>query len=71
MQCDLKQNAASNKQHAQPQNALKLDNETDVVKIKTVDISVGKIIQQARQEKGLTQKDLSTKICEKPQVIGK
>lgn len=34
-----KQNAATNKQHAQAQNALKLDQETDVVKIKTVDIS--------------------------------
>lgn len=34
-----KQNAATNKQHAQPSNALKLDLETDVVKIKTVDIS--------------------------------
>ena len=34
-----KQNAATNKQHAQSSmSALKLDQETDVVKIKTVDI---------------------------------
>lgn len=66
-----KQNAATNKQHAQqPMSAIKLDQETDVAKIKTVDASVGKIIQQARQEKGLSQKDLATKICEKSQVIG-
>ena len=32
--------------------------------------TVGKIIQQTRQEKNLTQKDLATRICEKPQVIG-
>jgi len=31
--------------------------------------SVGKAIAQSRQEKGLTQKDLGTKINEKPQVI--
>ena len=36
-----KQNAATNKQHAQAVNTLKLDQETDVVKIKTVDISGG------------------------------
>ena len=31
--------------------------------------SVGKTIGQARQEKGLTQKELGTKINEKPNVI--
>ena len=30
---------------------------------------MGKAIAQSRQEKGLTQKDLGTKINEKPQVI--
>jgi len=64
-----KQNAASNKQHTQPQNALKLDSTDDIVKVKTVDMSVGKIIMQARQERGLTQKDLATRISEKPQVV--
>lgn len=32
-------------------------------------MDVGKLIQQGRQSKGLTQKDLATKINEKPQVI--
>lgn len=32
-------------------------------------MDVGKLIQQGRQAKGLTQKDLATKINEKPQVI--
>lgn len=30
---------------------------------------MGKVIQLGRQEKGMTQKDLATKINEKPQVI--
>lgn len=34
-----------------------------------VDMDVGKIIMQARQEKNLTQKDLATKINEKQQVL--
>lgn len=32
-------------------------------------MSVSKAIQQARQAKGLTQKDLATKINEKPSVV--
>jgi len=47
----------------------KLDRETEELKHKTVDQSVGKIIMRGRQEKGMTQKELATKICEKPQVI--
>ena len=30
---------------------------------------MGKLIQQGRQAKAMTQKDLATKICEKPQVV--
>jgi putative transcription factor len=32
-------------------------------------MEVGKLIQKGRQEKNLTQKDLATKINEKPQVV--
>jgi putative transcription factor len=32
-------------------------------------VSVGKLIQQARQAKGLTQKDLAMKISEKANVV--
>jgi putative transcription factor len=46
-----------------------LDRENEELKHKTVNASVAKLIQQGRQGKGLSQKDLATKICEKPQVI--
>lgn len=49
--------------------AFKIDNETEDFHIEKVKPSVGKAIQQARQEKGLSQKDLATKINEKPQVV--
>ena len=32
-------------------------------------MSLGKLIQKGRNDKGMTQKELATKICEKPQVI--
>lgn len=32
-------------------------------------MDVGKLIQKGRNQKGMTQKELATKICEKPQVI--
>ena len=32
-------------------------------------MSVGKLIQKGRQDKGMTQKELATKINEKPQII--
>ena len=32
-------------------------------------MDVGKLIQKGRQAKEMTQKDLATKICEKPQVV--
>lgn len=51
------------------QRLTKLDNTDDIVAVKKVDVSVGKAISQARQEKKFTQKDLATKINEKPQVI--
>lgn len=37
--------------------------------VERVSLSLGKAIQQARQEKSLTQKDLATKVNEKPSVI--
>lgn len=47
----------------------KLDRENEVAPPAKVAPSVGKAIGQTRQEKGMTQKDLGTKINEKPQVI--
>jgi len=37
--------------------------------IETVSLSVGKLIMKGRMDKGMTQKELATKINEKPQVI--
>ncbi|CAG5091326.1 Oidioi.mRNA.OKI2018_I69.PAR.g12973.t1.cds [Oikopleura dioica] len=47
----------------------KLDRETEELKHKTLGMDVGKLIQKGRNQKGMTQKELATKICEKPQVI--
>ena len=50
-------------------NTAKLDQETEELKHDKVSLDVGKLIMKGRQQKGLTQKDLATKICEKPQVV--
>lgn len=62
-------NAATNKQHKTTLNTSKLDRETEELHHDKVGIDVGKLIQQNRQAKGMTQKDLATKINEKIQVI--
>lgn len=62
-------NAGTNKQHAPTRNTAKLDRETEELKHKSIDNSVARIIQQGRQAKGLSQKDLATKINEKPQIV--
>lgn len=49
-----------NKHASNDLNLAKVANETDIVKIPTVDASVSKAIQSARQAKGLTQKELAT-----------
>lgn len=61
--------AGQNKQHVVTKNTAKLDRETEELHHDRVPLEVGKVIQQGRQSKGLTQKDLATKINEKPQVI--
>lgn len=61
--------AGQNKQHVITKNTAKLDRETEELSHQRVPLEVGKVIQQGRQNKGLTQKDLATKINEKPQII--
>ena len=51
------------------QRLAKLDDTDDVVATKKVDASVGKTIAKFRQEKKMTQKELATKINEKPTVV--
>lgn len=66
---EKKYGSTNTKTNPEGQRLAKLDDTDDVVQNKKVDASVGKTISQARLEKKLTQKDLATKINEKPQVI--
>ncbi|KAF5280718.1 hypothetical protein FQR65_LT15009 [Abscondita terminalis] len=61
--------AGSNKQHVAAKNTAKLDRETEELRHDSIPLEVGKLIQQGRQAKNLSQKELATKINEKPQVI--
>ena len=51
--------AATNKNHGTASNAVKLDQETEELKHAKLDLEVGKIIQQARNAKGITQVELA------------
>jgi len=64
-----KYGAGTNKQHVITKNTAKLDRETEELKHDKIPVELGKIIQQGRNSKGLSQKDLATKICEKPQIV--
>lgn len=52
--------AGTNKQHVTTKNTAKLDRETEELRHDKIPLDVGKIIQQGRQNKGLSQKDLAT-----------
>lgn len=52
--------AGTNKQHVTTKNTAKLDRENEELKHDKIPLDVGKIIQQGRQGKGLSQKDLAT-----------
>lgn len=64
-----KYGGGTNKQHVVTKNTAKLDRETEELKHDKVPIDLGKLIMQGRQAKGMSQKDLATKICEKPQIV--
>lgn len=51
--------AGHNKQHGVVSNAVKLDQETEELKHEKLDLQVGKIIQQARNAKNMTQVELA------------
>ncbi|KAI6222454.1 HTH cro/C1-type domain-containing protein [Aphelenchoides fujianensis] len=55
--------------HKNDKNTLRLDEETEVLHHEKVPLELGKILQQARQSKEWTQKDLSTRVNEKVEVI--
>ncbi|VDM20497.1 unnamed protein product [Hydatigera taeniaeformis] len=69
IQTEKKWAAGSNKQHTNPKNINKLDEETEDFHHATISPDVGRLIMQGRQDANLTQKELATKINEKPQVI--
>nr|CAG4641347.1 EOG090X0ILG [Eulimnadia texana] len=69
VESQLKYGAAKNKHPVTTLNTAKLDQETEELKHDKISLDVGKLIMKGRQDKGLTQKDLATKINEKPQVI--
>lgn len=64
-----KYGAGGNQQHQVSKNTATLDRETDELHHERVSLSLTRAMQQARQAKGMTQKELATKIAEKPQVI--
>ncbi|KAK6329754.1 multiprotein-bridging factor 1 [Orbilia brochopaga] len=67
-----KKYASGNKSNnPEGQHLTKVDREDDVGKISKVSVDVGKAMSQARQAKEppMTQKELATKINEKPSVI--
>ncbi|KXJ23552.1 endothelial differentiation-related factor 1 [Exaiptasia diaphana] len=61
--------AGGNKQHSTHKDTAKLDRETEELHHEKLSLDVGKLIQKGRVEKKLTQKELATKINEKPNVI--
>lgn len=61
--------AGTNKHTVTTMNTAKLDRETEELKHDKVPLELGKLIQKGRNDKGWTQKDFATKICEKPQVV--
>jgi len=61
--------AGQNKQHSASKNTAVLDQETEELHHEKVGLSVSRLIQQGRQAKELSQKELATRINEKPQVV--
>ncbi|SCU83909.1 LAMI_0C05292g1_1 [Lachancea mirantina] len=66
---DKKYSTSNAKANNEGQRLTMVDRETDIVVPKKLDSNVGKAISRARGEKKLTQKDLATKINEKPTVV--
>ncbi|KYQ59415.1 Endothelial differentiation-related factor 1 like protein [Trachymyrmex zeteki] len=69
VETQAKWGGGANRQHVTTKNTAKLDRETEELKHDQIPLELGKLIQQGRQNKGLSQKDLATKVNEKAQVI--
>ncbi|CDR40711.1 CYFA0S05e03576g1_1 [Cyberlindnera fabianii] len=66
---DKKYGSANKAADVEGQRLTMIDRSDDIIAPKKVDASVGKAIQKARNEKKWTQKDLATRVNEKPNVI--
>eukprot|EP00008_Paramoeba_atlantica_P006011 CAMPEP_0201483976 /NCGR_PEP_ID=MMETSP0151_2-20130828/8167_1 /ASSEMBLY_ACC=CAM_ASM_000257 /TAXON_ID=200890 /ORGANISM="Paramoeba atlantica, Strain 621/1 / CCAP 1560/9" /LENGTH=136 /DNA_ID=CAMNT_0047867381 /DNA_START=123 /DNA_END=533 /DNA_ORIENTATION=+ len=59
----------TNKKKSGPDNYSKIANAEEAGRVQTVSIDVARTIQQARNSKGMTQKELATKINEPQRTI--
>lgn len=66
---DKKYGTTNTSGNSEGQRLTKVDRETDIVKPKKLDSGVGKIISRVRNDKKMSQKDLATRVNEKPTVI--
>lgn len=66
---DKKYGSTNTKGDNEGQRLTMVDRSDDIIKPKKLDATVGKTISKVRTEKKLSQKDLATKINEKPQII--
>ncbi|ODV83281.1 hypothetical protein CANARDRAFT_203440 [[Candida] arabinofermentans NRRL YB-2248] len=66
---DKKYSTGNAKGDPEGQRLTMIDRSDEIIAPKKVDLSVGKAIQKARQDKKFTQKDLATKVNEKPTII--
>jgi len=66
---DKKYGIGNSRSDPEGQHLTKVDRSDEIIVPKKVDASVGKAIQKGRQDKGLSQKDLATKINEKPTIV--
>lgn len=66
---DKKYGGANSKASPEGQHLTKVDRSDEIIVPKKVEASVGKAIQKGRQDLKLSQKDLATKINEKPTIV--
>ena len=66
LETSKKYGGGGNKQFSANKNTAKLDRETEELHHSTVSLDVSKLIQQGRQAKGWTQKELATKKNKEP-----
>ncbi|KAG0669059.1 multiprotein-bridging factor 1 [Pichia californica] len=66
---DKKYGIGNSRSDPEGQRLTRVDRSDEIIIPKKLDINVGKAIQKARQEKNISQKDLATKINEKPTIV--